>query len=279
MRAIWKGAISFGLVNIPVGLYTASRSRNELKLNMLRDSDLSPIRYKRVAEVDQKEVPWEHIVKGYEYEKGQYVVLTDKDLERVNIKSNQMVDIREFVHLDEIDPMFFDEPYYLAPEKGGEKAYALLRDALKGSGKVGIAKVSIRTREHLAAVKPNGNALVLELMHFPDELADAKELPIPDKVQVGKKEMTMAGSLIEGMSDKWDPGKYHDEYKQALLKLIEEKVAAGGKELPVEKGARVKPTKVIDLVSVLQQSLNQASKKGGGKKEHHSHHTKRRKAA
>jgi DNA end-binding protein Ku len=275
MRAIWKGAISFGLVNIPVGLYTASRGRNELKLHMLRDTDMSPIRYKRVAEVDQKEVPWEHIVKGYEYEKGQYVVLTDKDLERVNIKSNQMVDIREFVQLDEIDPMFFDEPYYLAPEKGGEKAYALLRDALKDSGKVGIAKVSIRTREHLAAVKPNGNTLVLELMHFPDELADTKELPVPDKVQVGKKEMTMAGSLIEGMTDKWAPEKYHDEYKQALLKLIEEKVAAGGKELPVEKGARPKPTKVIDLVSVLQQSLNQASKKGG-KKEHHA---RRRKAA
>jgi DNA end-binding protein Ku len=276
MRAIWKGAISFGLVNIPVGLYSASRSRNELKLHMLRDSDMSPIRYKRVAEVDQKEVPWEHIVKGYEYEKGEYVVLTDKDLERVNIKSNQMVDIREFVHLDEIDPMFFDEPYYLAPEKGGEKAYALLRDALKDSGKVGIAKVSIRTREHLAAVKPNGNTLVLELMHFPDELADTKELPVPEKVQVGKKEMTMAGSLIEGMSDKWEPEKYHDEYKQALLKLIEKKVAAGGKELPVEKGARPKPTKVIDLVSVLQQSLNQASKKGGAKKVHNA---KRRKAA
>jgi DNA end-binding protein Ku len=275
MRAIWKGAISFGLVNIPVGLYTATRGRNELKFQMLRESDLSPIRYKRIAEADGKEVPWEHIVKGYQYEKGQYVVVTEKDFERVNIKSNQMVDIREFVNLDDIDPMFFDEPYYLAPEKGGEKAYALLRDALKDSGKVGIAKVSIRTREHLAAVKPNGHALVLELMHFPDELADTKELPIPDKVQVGKKEMTMAGNLIEGMTDKWQPEKYHDEYKQALLKLIEEKVAAGGKELPVEKGARPKPTKVIDLVSVLQQSLNQAGKKHGSKRET----SKRRKAA
>jgi DNA end-binding protein Ku len=284
MRAIWKGAISFGLVNIPVGLYSATRgARNEVKFHMLRDSDLSPIRYKRVAETDQKEVPWEHIVKGYEYEKGQYVVLDEKDFERVNIKSNQMVDIREFVALDQIDPMYFDEPYYLAPEKGGEKAYALLRDALKDSGKVGIAKVSIRTREHLAAVKPKDEALVLELMHFPDELADAKELPIPDKVQVGKKEMTMAGSLIDGMTDKWDPTKYHDEYKEALLKLIEEKVAAGGKELPAEKGARPKPTKVIDLVSVLQQSLNQAAKgksAGAAKKTaHKEHHTKRRKAA
>jgi DNA end-binding protein Ku len=279
MRAIWKGAISFGLVNIPVGLYTATKGRNEVKFHMLRDSDMSPIRYKRVAEADQKEVPWEHIVKGYEFEKGEYVVITDKDFERVNVKSNQMVDIREFVDLDAIDPMYFDEPYYLAPEKGGEKAYALLRDALKESGKVGIAKVSIRTREHLAAVKPNGNTLVLELMHFPDELADTKELPVPDKVAVGKKEMTMAGSLIDGMSDKWDPTKYHDEYKQALLKLIEEKVAAGGKELPVEKGARPKPTKVIDLVSVLQQSLNQAKKGGGKKEKEHAHHAKRRKAA
>lgn len=166
MRAIWKGAISFGLVNIPVGLYSATKPSDEVKFRLLRDSDRSPIRYKRIAEADDKEVPWEHIVKGYEFDKDQIVVLTKDDLERVNIKSTQSVDIREFVDLDEIDPMFFDEPYFLAPEKGGDKAYALLRDALKRANKVGVAKVVLKTREHLAAVKPLGDALVLELMRI-----------------------------------------------------------------------------------------------------------------
>src|SRR4051794_39473597 len=238
MRAIWKGSISFGLVNIPVGLYSATRSGEEVKFHMLRKSDHSPIKYKRVAEADGKEVPWENIVKGYEYEKGEFVVLDDEDFERVKIASNQTVDIKEFVKLDEIDPMFFDQPYYLAPEKGGDKAYTLLREALARSGKVGIAKVVIKTREHLAAVKPAGKALVLELMHFADELADATELKLPD-AEVGKKEMTMAESLIDQMSGKWEAENYRDEYREALVKLIEEKVATGGK-VP-EKKAKAKP--------------------------------------
>jgi DNA end-binding protein Ku len=191
MRAIWKGSISFGLVNIPVGLYSATRPASEIKFRMLRDGDNSPVKYKRVAEADDKEVPWEHIVKGYEFEKGNFVVLTEEDFNRVNIKSNQTVDIKEFVALDEIDPMFFDQPYFLAPEKGGDKAYGLLRDALQRSHKVGIAKVVIRTREHIAAVKPLGNALVLELMHFAEELADPKSLRLPSS-EPGKKEMAMA---------------------------------------------------------------------------------------
>src|SRR5436190_23260861 len=230
MRPIWKGAISFGLVNIPVGLYSATKSSEEIKFRMLRDSDQSPIKYKRVAEADNKEVPWEHIAKGYEYEKGEYVILDAKDFERVNIKSNQTVDIKEFVSLEEIDPMFFDQPYFLAPEKGGDKAYALLRDALKKSGKVGIAKVTIKTREHLAAVKPLDGALVLELMHFADELADTHELNLPKNVDAGKKELAMAESLIKGMTDKWEPEKYKDEYRKGLMKVIEEKIASGGKE-------------------------------------------------
>ena len=161
MRAIWKGAISFGLVNIPVGLYSATRPANEIKFRLLRDSDHSPVKYKRVAEVDGKEIEWANIVKGYEYEKDSFVVLDEKDFERVNIKSNQTVDIKEFVALEDIDPMFFDQPYFLAPEKGGDKGYVLLREALQKSGKVGIAKVTIKTREHLAAVKPLDDALVL----------------------------------------------------------------------------------------------------------------------
>ena len=273
MRTIWKGSISFGLVNIPVGLYPATRSANQVKFRMLRKSDHSPIRYKRVAETDEKEVAWEDIVKGYEYEKDNFVVLSEKDFERVKIESTQTVDIKEFVKLEEIDPMFFDEPYYLAPEKGGDKAYTLLRDALEKSGQVGIAKVVIKTREHLAAVKPKDKALVLELMHFPDELVDTDDLKLPSDGKVGPKELKMAESLIEGMSDKWDPEKYKDEYREAVMKVIEEKIAAGGKELPAQKAKSKKATNVVDLMSVLQESLDRA--KGSKKKPE----KKRRKAA
>jgi DNA end-binding protein Ku len=254
-RAIWKGAISFGLVNIPVGLYSAVRPANEIKLRMLRQGDSSPIKYKRVAEADDKEVPWEEIVKGYEFEKGQFVVLTKEDLDKVNVASNQTVDIREFVDLADIDPMFFDQPYFLAPEKGGDKAYALLREALEKAGKVGIAKVVIKTREHLAAVKPLGKALVLELMHFPDELADPNELNLPGNAP-GKKELAMAEQLISTMSEKWQPEKWKDEYREAMMKLIEEKVAEPGREPRAARSTGRKATNVVDLVSVLQESLN-----------------------
>jgi DNA end-binding protein Ku len=259
MRAIWKGAISFSLVNIPIALYPATR-REELKFRLLRKSDLSPINYKRVAEADGKEVPWEDIVKGYEYEKGQFVVLKDEDFKRVDIEATQTVDILEFVELEEIDPIFFDRPYYLEPEKRGEKAYAVLRDALKESGKVGIAKVVIKTRQHLASVKPNGNTLVLELMHFAEELVDTNGLKIPKDVQVSAKELQMAEQLIGRMSGKWDAKKYTDDYTHALLDLIEKKVEAGGKELPEAVPTKRTPAKVIDLVSVLQESLAQTQK-------------------
>ena len=221
-RAIWKGSISFGLVNIPIALYPATR-REELKFRLLRKSDLSPVNYKRVAEKDGKEVPWDQIVKGYEYEKGKYVVLRDEDFERVDLEATQTVDIQDFVEQEEIDPIFFYKPYYLEPQKGGDKAYALLRDALQDSGKVGIAKVVIKTREYLAGVKPENSVLVLELMHFADELADPEQLHVPKKVDVGKREMQMAKSLIDGMSSKWNPEKYRDDYREALMKVIEEK--------------------------------------------------------
>jgi len=272
MRPIWKGSISFGLVNIPVGLYSATRSAEQIKFHMLRKGDLSPIRYKRVAEADGKEVPWENIVKGYEYKKGQFVVLDDEDFERVKIASNQTVDIKEFVDLEEIDPMFFDQPYFLAPEKGGDKAYTILREALNRTNKVGIAKVVIKTREHLAAVKPMGEALVLELMYFADELADPKELKLPDTKNIGQRELKMAESLIENMVGKWEPNKYKDEYREALLELIKEKIKSGGKVAAGAKTSRAKSTRIVDLVSVLQQSLEQAQ--GGKKKKASARHRK-----
>ncbi|HEY6111524.1 MAG TPA: Ku protein [Chthoniobacterales bacterium] len=276
MRAIWKGSISFGLVNIPIALYPATR-KEELKFRLLRKTDLSPVNYKRVAEKDGREVPWDQIVKGYEYEKGKYVVLKEEDFQRVDLEATQTVDIQDFVDVDEIDPIFFYKPYYLEPQKGGDKAYALLRDSLKDSNKVGIAKVVIKTRQYLAGVKPEDGALVLELMHFADELADTEKLHVPKKVEVGKREMNMAKALIDSMSSKWDPEKYHDEYREALMEVIEEKVEAGGKEIETKPKKAPKPTKVIDLVEVLQQSLTEA--KGGKKKAAAKHPQRHKKAA
>ena len=259
-RAIWKGSISFGLVNIPIALYPATR-REELKFRLLRKSDLSPVNYKRVAEKDGKEVPWDQIVKGYEYEKGKYVVLRDEDFERVDLEATQTVDIQDFVDQEEIDPIFFYKPYYLEPQKRGDNAYALLRDALKNSNKVGIAKVVIKTRQYLAGVKPEDGALVLELMHFADELADPAKLHVPKKTEVGKHEMNMAKSLIDSMTSKWNPEKYKDDYREALMEVIEEKVEAGGKEIEQKPKKAPKLTKVIDLVSVLKKSLEKTSAK------------------
>src|ERR1700743_3877770 len=179
MRAIWTGAISFGLVSIPISLFPATR-REDLKFRLLRANDLSPVNYKRVAEADGKEVPWDEIVKGYEYEKGKFIVLKDEDFKRVDLEAAaQTIDILDFVEVKEINPMYFQKPYYLEPQKGGDKAYSLLREALQDSGKIGIAKVVIRTREHLAGVKAQGEAIILEIMHFGDELVDAGSVKFP----------------------------------------------------------------------------------------------------
>ena len=279
-RAIWKGSISFGLVNIPIALYPATR-REELKFRLLRKTDLSPVNYKRVAEKDGKEVQWDQIVKGYEYEKGKYVVLRDDDFQRVDLEATQTVDIQDFVDLEEIDPMFFYKPYYLEPQKGGDKAYALLRDALKDTNKVGVAKVVIKTRQYLAGVKPEDGALILELMHFADELADPEKLHVPKKLEVGKREMDMAKSLIGSMASKWQPEKYKDDYREALMEVIEEKVEAGGKEVEEKPKKAPKPTKVIDLVAVLQKSLEEsgARKKKSTKKTRPKHKEPAKKAA
>ena len=276
MRAIWKGSISFGLVNIPIALYPATR-REELKFRLLRAKDLSPVNYKRVAEKDGREVPWDEIVKGYEYEKGKFVVLNDKDFQRVDLEATQTVDIQDFVDIDEIDPMYFYKPYYLEPQKGGDKAYVLLREALADGKKVGIAKVVIKTRQYLAGVKALKHALVLELMHFAEELLDAEKLNVPKKLEIGKREKDMAEALVKSMSSKWDPEKYHDDYREALMEVIEEKVESGGKEIE-EKPKEKKPsTKVIDLVAVLKESLEKShgakKKKSAPKKA--KHHAKK----
>lgn len=265
MRALWKGAITFGLVTIPVSLFPATR-REELKFRQLRASDHSPVNYKRVAEADGKEVPWDQIVKGYEYEKGKFVVLKDDDFARVDVEATQTVDIMNFVSIDDVDPLLFYKPYFLEASKGGDKAYVLLRDALIDSGKIAIAKVVIRTRQHLAAVKPQKKGLMLELMHFPKELIDSSEFNQPAEKAVGKAEMQMAKQLIESMTTDWRPEQYNDEYHEALEKLIEDKIE--NPEQSVKTPAKKKQaTNVIDLVAVLQESLQQSkTKSAAGKK-------------
>lgn len=280
MRALWKGSISFGLVNIPVGLFPATH-REELSFRLLRESDLSPVNYKRVAQADGKEVPWEQIVKGYEYEKGKFVVLKEEDFKRVDVEATQTVDIIDFVQLSEVNPMFFQKPYYLVPDKGGAPAYTLLHDVLSSTGKAGIAKVVIRTRQHLAAVKAQQAALVLEIMHFADELVDVSELDIPvAKGGAKARELEMAKALVEQMTEPWDPKRYTDDYTSALMAMIQRKIESGGKDAGPAPKARPH-TNVIDLAAVLQESLRRS---GGGKakapaKAKPARHTKTRKVA
>jgi DNA end-binding protein Ku len=260
---MWNGTISFGLVTIPVALYPATQ-RDELTFKLLRKSDHSPINNKRVAQADGKEVPWEDIVKGYEYEKGKFVVLKEEDFKRVDLEAAaQTIDIMDFVEVEQINPMYFQKPYYLEPQKGGEKAYALLREALQDSGKLGIAKVVIRTREHLAGVKAQGNAIILEIMHFGDELIDADSLKFPKAGKARPREVSMAKKLIDGMTTKWDPEKYEDEYKTQLMAMIEEKVKHPDAKHSSPK-AQKRPSNIIDLMSVLEESLS-ATKTGKGK--------------
>lgn len=261
MRPIWKGTISFGLVNIPISLHRAT-TQEDLRFRLLRKSDLSPVNYKRVAEVDGKEVAWDQIVKGYEYEDGKFVVLKDEDFKRVDIEATQTIDIIDFVELKGIDPMFFDRPYYMEPQKNADKAYALLRDVLRSENKVGIAKVVIKTRQHLAAIKPRAQLLVLELMHFADELINPAELNSPKTIKPSNGEMKMAGELVKSMTALWKPEKYTDQYRKELLSLIHRKIKAGGKELPEAKTTARKPTNVIDLMEVLKRSLKESASSG-----------------
>jgi DNA end-binding protein Ku len=255
MRPTWKGSISFGLVYIPIAVYPATREE-KLSFRQLRRTDLSPIKYKKVAEADMKEVPAEQIVKGFEYERGRYIVLSDEDFEKVRIESTHSIDITDFVDLEQVDPKFFYKPYFLEPGKGGEKAYALLHKALSGTGKIGIAKVVISNREHLAAVKPDGLFLILELMHFASEILSAEELNRGPSAALNEKELKMAQTLVESMSVPWEPEKYRDEYRGAVMEMIEQK--AKNKELPAAPVAAPRSTNVVDLVKVLQESINRS---------------------
>ena len=266
-RGLWKGAISFGLVNVPVELFSAQKRSAELDLTMLDKRDLAPVGYKRVNKATGKDVPWEDVVKGYEYEDDKYVVLSEEDFRRANPDASKTVDIMAFVDLADIAPQYFETPYYLAPGKRGEKAYALLRDAMAKAGKAGIATVVIRTKQYLAALVPQGDALILNTLRYENELKNAKDLDIPEKLKGHKassKELDMALTLIDDMADEWQPEKYHDTYHEDLMKRIEEKIKAGQTEEITEPEKEERPAKgadVIDLMSLLKKSVE-----GGGRK-------------
>ncbi len=283
-RGLWKGAISFGLVNVPVELYSAQKRSSELDLTMLDRRDMAPVGYKRVNKASGKEVPWEDVVKGYEYEDGRYVVLSEEDFRRANPEAAKTVDIVAFVDRADIAPHYFETPYYLGPGRRGEKAYALLRDALEKAGKAGIARVVIRTKQYLAALVPQGEALMLNTLRYHAELKTAGDLDIPDKLKAAKvtaKELDMALRLIDDMSDEWQPAKYHDTYHEDLLKRIEEKVAAGQTEEITEPEKEAKAQKggeVIDLMALLKKSVEKRADRGA-KEEKPRRHARKRRAA
>ena len=261
-RAMWKGAISFGLVTIPVAVYPATEEKT-LRFNQLHDEDMGRIRQKRVCEKDGEIVDYEHIVKGYEYEKDRYVVLTDDDFDSVPVESSRAIDIQQFVDLDEIDPMMFKKSYYLAPEETGAKAYALLREAMTHDNKVGIAKVSFRDKEHLAALRFRDDAFVLETMYWPDEIREADFGGVNVDLKVRAQELEMARQLIDGLTAEWNPEEYTDEYRQALMKIVEAKI--NGEEIEL---VEVEPTaKVVDLMEALKASVAAAKKQATDEEE------------
>ena len=269
-RAIWKGSISFGLVNIPVGVYPAEQ-REEIPLHLLDRKTMARVRYKRVDEKNGKEVPWEETVRGYEVEGGHYVVLTDEDLRRASPEKTQRVDILSFVDLDEISPVYFDKPYYLAPDKNGAKSYALLRDVLKRTGKVGIASVVLHTKQYLAAVIAQDKVILLNILRYAHELRDADDLDLPaGKQGATPRELEMAERLVSGMVDTWEPETYKDTYYQDLLKVIHKRAKAKQFESGPEEEEEEKPkpagAKVIDLMALLKQSVEKGTKKPAARK-------------
>jgi DNA end-binding protein Ku len=263
-RPVWKGHISFGLVNVPVHLYSAER-RTSLSFKLIDSRNTARIRYERVNEETGEEVPWDSVVKGFEYEDGNYVLLSDDELKSASVELTRTIEIERFVDIEEIDPIYFDKPYFLVPGKGGEKGYVLLREAMKESGKAGIAHVVIRTRQYLAAMRPDNDAITLNLLRFHQEIRDMADYELPGsdlrKLKVSRKEVELAGKLIEGMAGEWEPEEFHDEYHDAVMKLIQKKIEAGEfRPLEVEEEAEAEEPATINMMDVLKKSVAQASK-------------------
>lgn len=252
MKPIWSGSISFSLVNIPVKLYSAVGGER-LSFDLLHARDLSPIRYARVCANEEEEVPYEEIVKGFEYEKGSYVVMEEEDFSKANVEKRSTIDIMRFVPEEEIDPIYFEKPYYLAPASGGEKSYAVLREALRSANKVAVATYVLRNREHPAILKAESEIIILNQMRYHDDLRDYRELNLPP-TQTHKKEIEMALKLIEYLSGSFNPEDYSDTYKHELMRIIEEKAAG---RVPAAIGTAPVPTEVKDLMAALKESLSQ----------------------
>jgi DNA end-binding protein Ku len=261
-RALWKGSISFGLVNIPIELHTAVRNHRP-KFRMLHAKDKSPVKFERVCIRDGHPVAWEDLVKGYEYEKGRFVILTKEDFAAAALEKTRTVDIVDFVKADEIDDRYFETPYYLVPAKGGERAYALLREAIRESGRIGVAKFILRDAQHLAAIEVIKDAIVLTMMRFADELVDESQFDLPSGNQVRKPELDMAKALVNGLAAEWDPSKYTDQYRENLMRIIESK--AKGKHVDLEPTEEPRQAEVVDLMERLRRSLAQT---GGARTSH-----------
>jgi DNA end-binding protein Ku len=259
-RGIWTGALSFGLVNIPVEVHTAVRDTRP-RFRLLHAKDRSPINYERVCQKEGEAVAWDDLVKGYEYQKGRFVVLTKEDFAAAALEKTRRIDILDFVKGDEIDDRFFDKPYYLTPGKGGDMAYGLLREAIRESGRIGIAKFIMRDVQHLAAVEVVDEALVLSTLRFDDELVEVGTLSLPTRTTVKKKELDMATSLVESLAAEWKPEKYVDDYRENLMRVIKAKMKGKPADLVSEEPPR--DAKVVDLMERLRQSLDASGKRGG----------------
>jgi DNA end-binding protein Ku len=259
-RALWKGSLAFGLVNIPVELHTAVRDSRP-RFRLLHADDKSPVRFERVCAREGKPVAWEELVKGYEYEKGQFVVLTKEDFRAAALEKTRTVDIRNFVDPAEIDDRFFESSYYLLPARGGERAYALLREAIRKTGRVGIATIVLRDAQHLAALEVIKDAMVLTLMRYAEELVDARQFSFPPAKDIRKPELEMAVTLVKNLADNWDPSQYTDEYRENLMKIIKAKLK--GKKPKLTEHVEPRQAEVVDLMERLRQSLEGA---GGGAK-------------
>jgi DNA end-binding protein Ku len=257
MRSIWSGVLSFGLINIPIKVYSGTAGTS-LEFNLLHKTDLSPIRYAKVCRKDGKELTQEDIVKGYEYQEGDYVVLTDDDLKKANLARSQAIDVLDFVKENEINTIYFEKPYYLEPDKGAGKAYTILFESLKKSKKVGVAKFVIHNRQHLGIIKPSGNALVLEQMRFEDQIAAPDTLNLPSHETVRAKELTMAMSLIDHLTEHFNPKDYPDTYQKELENLVKEKIK--GHKPKSKKAEILHPTKSADLMMLLKESLEKAKR-------------------
>lgn len=259
MRPVWKGAISFGLVNIPVELITAEQ-RNDLKFNLLDSRDQNRIHYERINEETGEEVPWNQIVKAYEFTDDNYVIVTDEDFEKADVKASKTIDIETFIDLKELALQYLETPYYIQPQKGGEKAYTLLREALAKSGKMAVSRVVIRTRAYLAVIYSAGEALILNLIRFHQEIRPVEDLKLPTDIPVSAKEMDLAIKLIEDMSEAWKPQSYKDEYREALMNRIKAKAKGQGiKEEELDDD--LAPSKAIDIMDLLKKSVQSAKKR------------------